>query len=151
MDKKQEIDNFDDIFLKNILDKTVQRENAPKDFTKKTMNLVMQEWIENPIEETSKKHGYKYWCILIALIIVSSGIYLATDIRTLISMSDITWLKTIDHDYLVYIHSSYTSILDTFTSISPIFYIVLAAMFSIFIVDKLIKRIQTSMFSIFFI
>lgn len=151
MEEKQNIEEFDDDFLKNILKENHIQVKAPDDFTKKTMDSIMQEWIENPIENTSKRHGYKYWTIIIALICISSIAYIATDIRKLINMSEITWLRTIDKDYLVYIHSLYSYIIESFLKISPIVYIVILALIAIYIADKLINRAQSSFTNFFFI
>lgn len=151
METKQNKERLDDMFLKNILEKSIKKEKASKDFTKKTMDLVMQEWLANPIEQKNTKHGYKYWLILISLIIITVLAYLATDTRKLITMTNISWLKSLDQHYLVYIHSLYSNILDTFLNLSPIFYILIAALFSIFLADKLIRKLQSSFFSIFFI
>lgn len=151
MDKRQDIEEFDDEFLKKILKENHVEVKAPDDFTKKTMDSIMQAWIENPIEQTSKKHGYKYWVILIALISFSATVYLATDIRKLINMSEITWLRSIDKNYLVYIHSLYSYIVESFLNLSPIVYIVILALIAIYIADRLLKKAQSSYMNFFFI
>jgi len=140
MEDKDKNLNIDDKFLKKLIQENVSKEDAPKDFTKKTMDLVMQEWIANPIETKTKNHGIKYWIILISLLSVAGFAYIATDARKLITMSDIEWLKSFDKEYLIYLHSAFHSITESFLQISPIVYIVLAGIVAITITDKLLKR-----------
>jgi hypothetical protein len=151
MDRTQDIENFEDKILRDLLKENHIKVKTSSDFTKKTMDLIMQEWLENPIEETSKKHGYKYWIILIAIISISAAIYLATDTRKLINMSEISWLRTIDKNYLVYLHSLYSYVIKSFLNISPIVYIVISALFSIYVADRFLKRAQTIFHNFFFI
>lgn len=151
MDRTQYTEDFEDKILRDLLKENNIKVKTSNDFTKKTMDLIMQEWLENPIEETSKKHGYKYWIILIAVISISAAVYLATDTRKLINMSEISWLRTLDRNYLVYLHSLYSYVIKSFLNISPIVYIVISALMSIYIADKFLKKAQTIFHDFFLI
>lgn len=140
MDNNLLKDDFQDKFLKDFLCENIKKENAPKNFTKSTMDMVMQEWINNPVDIETNKHGYKYWIITILGAIIAITIYLATDTRKIITMSDIAWLKSFDKQYLIYIHSFLSNIVGVFLRISPIVYIVLAGLFALYLADKLLRK-----------
>lgn len=132
---------YHDNFLKLKLNENSYIEKAPEDFTNKTMDKVMQEWIANPITEKKNNHSTRYWLILFTTISMAALIYLATDLRKLINMSDINWLKSLDSTYLTQLSNTYNSLINTLTSITPLFYIILFAVIAIVIADKIIKRI----------
>lgn len=132
---------YRDKFLQEKLDDKACIEKAPEDFTNKTMDKIMQEWMANPIVEKKSNHSTQYWFILFTTISMAALIYLATDLRKLINMSDINWLKSLDSAYLTQLSSTYTYMVNTLSSITPLFYIIIFAVAAIVIADKLIKRI----------
>lgn len=144
MDNELKQDDIQDKFLRDLLRENLTEEKAPDNFTKKTMNLVMQEWVNNPVEIESPKHGYKYWILLGFLIILSAAVFLATDTRKIITMSDIEWLKSFDQNYLVYIHSFFSSIAKSFLDIPIIVYVVIAGLLALFFADKLLQKTHST-------
>jgi len=144
MDNQLEQEDIQDKFLKDLLSKNLKKEKTSDDFTKKTMNLVMQEWVDNPVEIETPRHGYKFWILTGIFIVIASAIYLATDTRKMITMSDIEWLKSFDKNYLVYIHSFFSTIANSFLDIPVIIYVVLAGLLALFFADKLLQKTHST-------
>lgn len=130
----------DNFFQDKLKDKSFI-EKTPEDFTNKTMDLVMQEWIANPVVDKKTKHSTRYWLILLSSASLAALIYLATDFRKLISMSDINWLKSFDSTYLTQVNHMYNYLVKSVSNITPLFFIILFAVVAIIVADKLIKRI----------
>lgn len=130
----------DDFFNDKLNDKSLIN-SAPDGFTNKAMDKIMQEWIANPIIEKKKKHTTRYWLILSTTISLAVLIYLATDLRKLISMSDINWLKSFDSTYLTQVNNLYNYILASIGNITPLIFVILFAVAAIVIADRIIKRL----------
>lgn len=131
---------YNDDFLKDKLNDKAFIKVTHEDFTNKTMDKVMQEWVSNPINENKSKHSTHYWLILFTSISMAALIYLATDFRKLINMSDINWLKSFDSTYLAQINNLYNYILTSISNVTPLIFIILVAVVAIVIVDKVLKR-----------
>lgn len=131
---------YNDKFFQEKLNDKSLIEKAPIDFTNKTMDKIMQEWISNPLNDKKNKHSTRYWLILLSSVSMGVLVYLATDLRKLISMSDINWLKSFDSTYLTQINNLYSYLLNSFSNITPMVFIILFAVLAVIIADRLIKR-----------
>lgn len=132
--------DLEDDILAKILKDNITTNKAPNDFTKNTMNLVMEEWVKNPIVSNTKTHSLKYWIVFSISISIVGFIYIATDIRKMITMSNINWLKSFDREYLTILSSTYSSLIESFSLISPIVYIIIFGIISIMIIDIILKK-----------
>jgi len=129
----------DNFFQDKLSDKSLIK-TAPEGFTNKTMDKIMQVWIANPVNDKKAKHSTRYWLILFTSVSLAILIYLATDLRKLINMSDINWLKSFDSTYLTQVNNLYNYLLTSISNITPLIFIILVAVIAIVIADKIIKR-----------
>ncbi len=129
----------DEFFQDKLKDKSFI-EKTSQEFTNKTMDKIMQEWIAHPVIDKKTEHSTRYWLILFTSISLGALIYLATDLRKLISMSDINWLKSFDSTYLTQINNLYNYLLTSIGNITPLIFIIIIAVVAIVVADKIIKR-----------
>ncbi|WP_372752994.1 hypothetical protein [Labilibaculum sp.] len=136
MSKKEEI--YQDNFIRKLM-KDVELEEPSDQFTNKVMDGVMQDWLAKPIE-ISKPVSKSQWIWMSGLIFILGLILLGTDVRTLISQVDNTFLAQVDVLFLQPLHQILFRVAQSLIQLPILVYIIAVSLGVLVVFDWFAKR-----------